>query len=92
MQEVWPLRWSWECGRRPGLALPLGNSFCETRASGITSLSLAFCYLWFLFYLFLERGEGRENERERNISVWLPLAHPYLGTWTTTQAWALTGK
>ena len=31
-------------------------------------------------YLFLERGERREEERERNISVWLPLIHPLLGT------------
>ena len=37
-------------------------------------------------YLFLERGEGREKERERYINVWLPLAHPLLGTWPTTQA------
>ena len=42
-------------------------------------------------YLFLERGEGREKERKRNISVWLPLAHPQLGTWRATQACALTG-
>ena len=41
-------------------------------------------------YLFLERGEGREKERERNISVWLPLMHPLLGTWPVTQACALT--
>ena len=31
-------------------------------------------------YLFLERQERREKERERNISVWLPLTHPLLGT------------
>ena len=43
-------------------------------------------------YLFLERGEGREEERERNINVWLPLEHPLLGTWPTTQAGALTGN
>ena len=42
------------------------------------------------FYLFiLERGEGREKERERNID-WLPLTHPLLGTWSATQARALT--
>ena len=34
--------------------------------------------------------EGRK--RERNISVWLPLAHHQLGTWPTTQARALTGN
>ena len=43
-------------------------------------------------YLFSEREEGREKERERNINVWLPLAHPQLGTWPTTQVCALTGN
>ena len=35
---------------------------------------------------------GRKGERERNINVWLPLMHPHLGTWPTTQACALTGN
>ena len=39
-------------------------------------------------YLFLERGDRREKE-ERNINVWLPLTHPLLGTWPSTQACAL---
>ena len=43
-----------------------------------------------LFYLFLEREDRREKERERNISVWLPLVRPLLGTWPATQACALT--
>ena len=43
-------------------------------------------------YLFLKRGEGKEKERERSINVWLPLTHPMLGTWFTTQACALTGN
>ena len=34
--------------------------------------------------------EGREEERERNLNVWLPLTHPLLGTWPTTQASSLT--
>ena len=50
------------------------------------------CLLKDFIYLFLERGEGKEKERERNISVWLPLAHPVLGTWPTPQACALTGN
>ena len=33
-----------------------------------------------------------EKERKRNISVWLPLMLPLLGTWPTTQACALTGN
>ena len=51
-------------------------------------------YIFFrdFIYLFLERGERREKERERNISVWLPLVHPLLGTWLATQACALTGN
>ena len=44
------------------------------------------------FYLFLDIGEGREREWERNISVWLSLVHPQLGTWPATQACALTGN
>ena len=32
-----------------------------------------------------------EKERERNISMWLALLCPQLGTWPTTQACALTG-
>ena len=43
-------------------------------------------------YLFSGRGEGREKERERNISVWLPLMCPLLGTWPATQVCALTGN
>ena len=43
-------------------------------------------------YLFFDRGEGREKEREKNINVWLPLAHPLLGTGPTTQACALTSN
>ena len=39
------------------------------------------------FYLFILS----EKERERNINVWLPLEHPLLGTWPTTQVCALTG-
>ena len=45
-----------------------------------------------LFILFLERGEGRDRERDRNISVWLPLLCPLLGTWPVTQVRALTGN
>ena len=33
-----------------------------------------------------------EKERERKFHVWLPLAHPLLGTWPVTQASALTGN
>ena len=43
-------------------------------------------------YLFLEKGEGKEKGKKRNISVWLPLTQPLLGTWPSTQACALTGN
>ena len=49
-----------------------------------------FFFFKILFILFLDREEWREKEKERNISVWLPLMHPLLGTWPTTQACALT--
>ena len=39
-------------------------------------------YFLFLFW----RGGEKEKEVERNISVWLPLACPLLGTWHATQA------
>ena len=58
-------------------------------------LKILFIYLLifiFLKTLFLERGEGRDKERERNIYVWLPLTHPLLRIWPTTQACALTGN
>ena len=53
-----------------------------------------YLYVWGIlkdFIYFLERGEGK-GERERNISVWLPLMCPQLGTWPETQACALTGN
>ena len=37
-----------------------------------------------IFYSFIFRE--REKEGERNISVWLPLTCPLLGTWPATQA------
>ena len=55
-------------------------------------LEFGFVFFKILFYLFLEREEWREKERERNISVWLPLASPLLGTWPATQACAWTGN
>ena len=45
-----------------------------------------------LFIYFEREGKGRRKEMQRNINVWLPLAHPLLGTWPATQAGALTGN
>ena len=39
----------------------------------------------------MEKNKDKK-ERERNINVWLPLAHPQLGAWPATQACALTGN
>ena len=51
---------------------------------------LATCFFKFLFKRFyLYRGKGRGKERERNITVWLPLMDPLLGTWPATQACGL---
>ena len=54
---------------------------------------LCLFFLEILFMLFLHRGEGREKERERNISGWLPLMCPLLGTWPEThRKCVLTGN
>ena len=56
-------------------------------------LSLVHFIFKILFtYLFLEREEGREKERERNINLWLHLAHSLLGSWPATQECALDWK
>ena len=56
---------------------------------GWVSEAFFFFFLFFKICLFLERGRGRRKS-ERNINVWLPLIHPSLGSWPTTQACALT--
>ena len=49
-------------------------------------------------YLFLERGSKGKRKEEKHLSTCkkyidlLPLAHPQLRTWPTTQACALTGN
>ena len=49
------------------------------------------CFKYFI-YLFLDRGEGWKKERESNITVWLPLTRPLLGTWSIAEAYTLTGN
>ena len=74
------------CGTLPRLAVltwPFRKSL---------SLSLSLSLSSFLLFFLSQRGEGREKERERNITVWLPLACPQLGTRPTTEACALTGN
>ena len=57
--------------------------------NGVMVAHFLYLILFFkiLFISFLERGEVREKERERNISVWLPLERPSLGSWPASQAW-----
>ena len=47
-------------------------------------------------FTFRERGEGRERGRETSMCEryisWVPLSHPQLGAWPTSQACALTGN
>ena len=51
----------------------------------------------FYLFTFYRQGKGRKK-RERETSMCkryingLPLTHPQLGTWPTTQAYALTGN
>ena len=42
--------------------------------------------------IFFREGKGGRKRGKRNINVWLPLEHPILGTWSATQACALTGN
>ena len=51
-----------------------------------------FHFIFLKKILFIFREKGREGERERNSSVWLPFVCPLLGTWSSTQACALTGN
>ena len=41
--------------------------------------SLLNIYFFNFIYFFVQTGDGREKEKERNINVWLPLAHPHTG-------------
>ena len=79
------------------MSLCLSLLICKMSMLIIVPVSWDFMYLSISVYifkkiLFIEKGERREKERERNISVWLPLRCPLLGTWPTTQACALTGN
>ena len=58
---------------------------CSRRIPGPLGQAILIANTLGLF--FLER-----RKRERNINVWLPLEHPLLGTWSATQACALTGN
>ena len=59
---------------------------------GFTLNSAGLFYFFKEFYLFIFRERGGEKEWERNISVWLPLVCPLLGTWPAAQACVLTGN
>ena len=57
---------------------------------GVGSL-ISRVFLKVLFIYFKTEGKGGK-ERDRNISVWLPVSCSLLGTWSATQACALTGN
>ena len=59
----------------------------EIHADSFKKLLRSIFIYWFIF-----REKGREGEREGNISVWLSLTHPLMGTWHVTQACALNGN
>ena len=67
----------------------------------LTSLSIPFFFkgshIFFFYFcsdfIYLSPdGEGREKEKERNITVWLPLVRPPLGSHRQPQACAPTGN
>ena len=62
------------------------------RKVGLLSATPPICDFLKRFYLFIFREGKGGRKRERNISVWLPLTRPLLGTWPATQACALTGN
>ena len=75
-----------------------GNSLVLRLALNPLSHTSQGCFKFLKNILFIFRARGREGDREgkkhqyiSNISQ-LPLAHPHLGTWPTTQAWALPGN
>ena len=51
-----------------------------------------YLFIYLFIYLFLERGERREKEKERNISMWLPLALHSWGPGLQARHHALTGN
>ena len=101
-QKEWNCLWT----QRSGLKNCYDSLFTKEKAGMLltyrSSRRYLFIYLWLYIYLFvihdlfiyfiLDRGERRGKERERNISVWLLLMCPLLGTWPPTQACALTGN
>ena len=64
---------------------------CNIKGSNLQHQNPLTHFLKIVFICFFRQG-GREREREQNTNVWLPLAHPPLGTWPATQACALTGN
>ena len=77
------------CHQAGGLSLANLDAWPPSRNA---TSEKAFPFLKNIYLFIFERGEGREKERERNISVWLPLTWPQLGTWPSTQACTLMGN
>ena len=88
LMHYWRIvNWCSPCGKQYGASSKKMKNTTTTWPSNSTSV-----FLKVLFIYFLDRGEGRAKEVERNINVWLLLAHPLLGTWPKTPVCALTGN
>ena len=92
--------WFWFIDFDPHCSLYFPASFCTWKFLIVWwTLWILYCWVFnivssygysffkdFIYLFFRQRG------RERNINVWLPLAHPLLGTWLTTKTCTLIGN
>ena len=76
----------------PILVTVLSFKVClrSTEASQVIVQLVVGFFFFFFNILFIQVQRGRAREREGNISVWLLIVYPLLGTWPATQACALT--
>ena len=57
------------------------EGFCCCCFYALFKKDFIYLFMYECMYVFIFREWGRVGERERNISVWLSLIHPQLGTW-----------
>ena len=83
--HLFPWVWVNACLVNPQSPLPhllpsLKDHKMEAPLSPPHPLQLSF-FLFFKYFIYLlsDRGDGRERERKRNITAWLPHAHPQSG-------------
>ena len=69
------------------------DNFCLLQQGRLFLLHGYFIYLFFKILLIFVQTEGKgRRKRRRDISVWLPLICPQLGTLPIVQACAVTGN